>query len=103
MRISLNWVNILVCCRAGDFSMSCVGRKFWGKIAARHRGCYARSNMSYKVENDAQVIFTIFYVFWSYFVYLDHIMWIVVITLYISVQVARKLTYADHQCRGTSL
>ena len=58
-----------------------VGRQFWGKLAAQHRGCYASSKMSCKVENNVQVRFTIFYVFWSYFVDLDRIMWIVVIIL----------------------
>ena len=48
--------------------------------------------MMHKVEKEAQVRFTIFYVFWSYFVVLNHIMWIVVIILYILFQVAKKLT-----------
>ena len=47
----------------------------------QHCGCYAKSNMLRKAEDGAQGGLTLFYVFWSYFVYLDRIMWIVVIIL----------------------
>ena len=40
-----------------------VGRRFWGKIAAQHRGCCIRSKMMHKEENDTQVGIIIFYVF----------------------------------------
>ena len=47
----------------------------------QHRGCCARSKVMRKVKNGAQGKLTIFYVFWSYFVDLDRIMWTVVIVL----------------------
>ena len=58
----------------------------------QHDVCYTNSKMLCKMEDGVQVGLTIFYVFWSYFVYLDRIMWIVVTILYILVQAVRKFT-----------